>query len=69
MNLQEQKEELKKYKDLYGNLLQDFKDIDNASNEMYILDILHNHECHLEECLKDALSSLGRLKEKIKLFK
>jgi hypothetical protein len=36
---------------------------------MYLFDIIHNHECHLEECLKDALSSISRLKEKIKLFK
>jgi hypothetical protein len=47
MKLQEQKEELKKYLDLYGNLLQDFNDIDNANNEMYLFDIINNHECHL----------------------
>ena len=69
MNLQEQKNELKKYRDLYGNLLQDSNDIDNANNEMYLFDIIHNHECYLEDLLKDALSSLERLKERIELFK
>jgi hypothetical protein len=66
MTLEQQKTELKNYRDLYGQLLQDWHEIDKANTYEDLKEIIYNHECHLESCLSDAQSSLNNLLQKIK---
>lgn len=66
--LNEVKEKLRSYRDLYGNKVIDFEDIDSAKNVADIGIILDNHMTHVEECAKDVVSGISRFKESLGIF-
>lgn len=67
MNIEEIKDRMRNYQDLFGQPLLNHSDI-NACTTMYELaDIIDLHDSHLENMANDAQNALGRFKREIGL--
>jgi hypothetical protein len=61
------KEEMKKYRDLYGGDLISLESIDNATTKQELAKMIEEHRTHMEMMLCDAHSHLDKFKDRLGL--
>ena len=54
------KQKMKDYRDLFGQPLLNYNDIDNATNNSVLIDIINQHAEHIEMMCNDAQSSVSK---------
>jgi hypothetical protein len=67
MTIEKIKEEMKKFRDLYGGDLISLEFIDNATTKQELAKIIEEHRTHMEMMLCDANSHLDNFKGRLGL--
>jgi len=67
MEIDEIKKQMLSYKDLFGNKLLGYSNIETASTKEDLISILEEHESHIEQSANDAIRSLNKFQEKLEL--
>ena len=68
MTLEEQKQKMKSFVDLFGRQLLEHSEIDKSCSVEELQSIIRNHETHIEMACNDAQNSLTRFAVSINLF-
>jgi len=66
--LEECKVKMKSYRDLFGDMLLDYDDIDNAKSIFDLESIINRHYEHIGDRANDAQHALDRFQKTLNIF-
>ena len=67
-HLNEVKDKMRRFTDLYGNSLYNYEDIDDCKNILDCESIIERHRTHLESMLLDATAKIDKFKKENGIF-